>query len=152
MLFVIIKVLAATAIVILGVRWEYYGRYPTLRDIRLITINDQLLVRERVSTGRGVSMWVTGRTFSYHYQWQQECCGSITTKLSVAFPRSFLRKPKTVLTASFRGTTVEKWALLGDKENTTADYPDQFTLREILLTIEEKVALRQAGFVSAVYQ
>lgn len=152
MLIVIVKMLVATTIVILGVWWEYCGRYPTLRDIRLITIHDQLLVRERTSTGRGVSMWVTGRTFSYHYQWRQECCGSVTTTLSVFFPRSFLRKSKTVLTASFRDTTVEKWELADDAKHTTTNYPDKFALRDILLTIEEKAALRQAGFVSAVYQ
>jgi hypothetical protein len=152
MLIVIVKMLVATTIVILGVWWEYCGRYPTLRDIRLITVHDQLLVRERVSTGREVSMWVTGGTFSYHYQWRRECCGSITTKLSVSSLRSFLRKPKTMLTASFRDAAVEKWELADNAEHTTTNYPDQFALRDILLTVEEKAALRQAGFVSTVYQ
>jgi hypothetical protein len=152
MLIVIIKMLVATTIVILGVWWEYRGRYPTLRDIRLITMHDQLLVRERVSTEREVSMWVTGKTFSYHYQWQREFCDSIITKLSVYFPKSFLRKPKTVLTVSFRGAAVEKWELSDGAKHTTTNYPDQFALRDILLTVEEKAALQQAGFVSTVCQ
>src|ERR1035441_6926899 len=152
MLIVIVKMLVVTTIVILGVWWEYCGRYPTLRDIRLITIYDQLLVRERVSTGSGLSLWVTGRIFSYHYQRRKELCGSVTTTLSVSFPRNFLRRPKTVLTASFRGDAVETWTLLGDAEHTTTNYPDQFALRDILLTVKEKAALRQAEFVSAVHQ
>ena len=154
MLIVIVTmvVVIATTIVILGVRWEYCGRYPTLRDIRLITIQDQLLVRERVSTEREVSMWVTGKTFSYYYQWRREFSGSITTTLLVYFSKSFLRKPKTVLTASFRDAAVEKWELANDAKHTTTNYPDQFALRDILLTIEERAVLRQAGFASAVYQ
>ena len=151
MLIVIVKILAATAIVIMGARWNYCGRYPTLRNIRLITMHDRLLARERVSTGHGVSLWVTGETFAYHYRWQQRC-GFITTTLSVSFRRRLLEKPKIVLTATFRDAEIEKWKLADDAEHETTNYPDQFALRDILLTVEEKAALRQAGFVSAVYQ
>jgi hypothetical protein len=72
--------------------------------------------------------------------------------LSVFFLKSFLRKPKIVLAASFRGATVEKWDLAGGTEHTTTNYPDWFALRDIFLTVEEKAALPQAGFASAVYQ
>jgi hypothetical protein len=152
MLIVIVKMFVAATIVTLMARWQYRGRYPTLRDIRLITMRDQLLVRERASTGRGVSMWITGGTFSYHYQRQQERCDSVTTTLSVFFPRSFLRKAKIVLAASFRDAIVEKWDLADGTERTTTNYPDWFALRDILLTVEEKAALQQDGFASAVYQ
>jgi hypothetical protein len=57
-----------------------------------------------------------------------------------------------MLTASFRDAAVEKWELADNAEHTTTNYPDQFALRDILLTVEEKAALRQAGFVSTVYQ
>lgn len=152
MLFEIAKWLLIAAIMVAGIWWKLGRFHPTLQNIRLVTMNDELMTHRWIQTCPGVSIWVSGKTFSYRYERKGD--GNVVpTKLTVAFQKARIGEPKTVLVVDFHGEQVRSWRLMRGKEQTSPDYRELYALQSILRIVENTIIARDAAkFNSAVYR
>ena len=147
MFLVILQVLTAIVLLV-AMLWWTYCRRPTLRAIRLRTNSELLITHEASSTGFGISVWVSGKTFKYHYV-RKHHGDNVFTKLTVSFPIKIPGRPKNALIAEFRNDQIEQWVLAEGGIHTSPSYEELFILGEILQTVENAAPYRRRNEVIA---
>lgn len=138
------------AIILLGgmIWWEFFRRHPTLREIRLATIQGPLFLQQWISACPGIAVWISGNKFSYHYTEHKEGRTMIST-LTVKPRKGFRKEPKPVLLAVFNDDQVEHWALADGEQRQSADFAEWYALHAILQTIQNIAALEHIGAAAA---
>ncbi len=146
-----VKILIVVAGVVAGVWWEYLGRYPSLRSLRLMTMGDEIKGWQKASTGTGgISLRIAGKSLIYDYERDREN-GILVATLQINFKRRLLGKPKRVLLAIFKDETVETWTLADGEKRNSADYVEDFALHEILRIIENLADAMPRQIMDAVH-
>ena len=148
MIFVIAKLLIALLVVIAGTWWEYSHAPPTLQDIKFITLNGPLFTHQKISTCSGISVWVSGKKLSYHYE-EKRVSGAMLSILTVTPQKSVFGKPKPILFAVFRDDIVEQWTLADGKKHDSVEFPEWHALQAILLVVRNMADLRRGGRMEA---
>jgi|GEM_PF-2222956 hypothetical protein len=137
MFLVTVEIMIAAVIVVAGVWWQYYGRFPDLRTIWMVAIKDPLEVSLRMSTGLGTCVMVRGKRFLYRYDQKN---GSATIILFVLTHRK-----KILLTARIENDMVLDWKVEGKWNEKPATYPEQFEILGILRAVKNEIDSNHAS-------